>query len=554
MANLYCDLLFGYSHRKEYLGNLNFRNVTSMQAQHIYAASASHPPVADNVPELYTGAYTGVIVNGVNFGTGRIVSFSNPVSTEVTEDGRHLWKQIVNFEVYSSGDFANIAGTTTSSLIAGYTGVLQALDENFSFDLAQNGDYQYTRAGTVRCIDNPIDGTSGYVSAKNIAVLLMANKPPFGYIDSSVAGFYETAVGRKIYSEAIDIFGGSITFDEKFLIQSKDFLKHSVGFDNGFINVSESALMRHSGVSKAEDVFNAGTNPYQINTRYTTAINLAYSRCAGLFDTYANVLNIWGDSTYAGSLSTQPAQLTKSFDERSQEFSYNVVYTNNPNMTISGYTIDREQTLSQNNLGIIEASESASLVDYSFKSTASHAVLKAGVLGEILGAKARLTTLWSLTADYKQSSESKTFSSHGKRAAYSISYTNDPSLVYDGTFISKNYSFADNLPIRMHNPYFIIGRRAPLVHNPGQTQLGGATSAINAVLIRPAGYSAGTPVRPSAALNSMFLQALNTLLQKISIKNPSDVFVTKVNYTYNSNMLADLSIEAQYLYPKLTNT
>lgn len=544
-----CDLIFSYSNKREYIGLLNFRNVVTMQVQHVYDAMASSGTNPTGMPPLWTGAYTGIVVNGVNFGTGRIISYSNPTSTDITENGRHLWKQIVNVEVYESGDLSNIStDPAVVGLLQAYSTNLASLDESYAFDMLANGDYQYTHSAAVKCINDPTGGPSGYITAQKIASGLLSSTPPFGYIDSVHSGFYNTS-GKRLYTENTDVFNGSVNFEEKFLIQSRDFVKHTVNFDNGFCNITESAVLRHSGVSTADSVFNG--DPLSITTRYNTAYNGAYTRCNSLYSTYATVL---GTDPYTVNLATQPVSLTKSFDERSQELTYTVVYTNNPNLTTNGYTVEREQSISQNNFGIVEAAEQTNIVAYAFKDPSLYTFLANAIATEIANSQNRLIALWSNVSSFKKDAESKTVSVRGKRASFSVNFTNDPSFLNDGTFLTKTRNIQDNEAILMHSPYFIVGQNTPLIHNPGQTQFGNVTCTISANLLRPVGYYAGTPYKPSIALNAMFSDALNNVLLTISPKAPIDIYVSKILYSYNSDLSAEVSVEAQYVYAKLTRT
>lgn len=543
MAGLTCDLLFSYSNKKEYIGLLNFRNVLSLQAQRIFDATSSAPPNASGVPTIYTGAYTGIVVNGVDFGTGRIISFSTPTSTDITENGRHLWKQVVNVEIYETGYSGNF-GPILSGFETAYTSTLQGLEEQFSFDISNDGDYQYSHSANVKCADSTV-GVSGYIIAQNIASGLLASTPPFGYIDAVHSGFYNIA-GRRLYTETVNIFGGSVTFEERFVIQSRDFLKHSVAFDNGFMNVSESVTLRHSGVST---VNGAMSDEFGINTRYTNAIGGAYTRCSSLYGTYAALID---SDAYSNSLNLQPVQINKIFDERAQEFSYTILYSNNPNLTPLGYAIEREQVISENSLGTVEVSENGSLSAYNFKDASLQTFLMSAVNNEMNNSSGRISVFYSLS-NMKKQNESKAISSRGKKASYGIVFTSDPTFINDGTFLTKTFSIQDNTPIRTHSPYLIIGRDRPLMHSPGQTELGNIICSVTATLQRPNGYAPNTPYRPDGAIAQMFLEGLNHVLFTSSAKAPTDSFVSKVSYSYDSNLAVGVTVELQYLYPKIDN-
>jgi hypothetical protein len=547
MAGLNCDLLFSYTNRKEYVGVLNFRNVIAMQVQRVFDASAGVGTGFSGVPSLITGGYTGLVVNGVDFGSGRITAFSNPTSTDIRENGRHLWKQVVSFEFYQSGDSGNLSGFF-SGLNSGYISNLQAFDEQFSFEMSPDGDYQYSHSASIKCVDDITGATSGYIFAQRIASGLLASTPPFGYIDVVHSGFYTGAVGRRIYSETVSIFDGAVSFEEKFAIQSRDFLKHAVAFENGFMNITETLMMRHSGVSTVSGAMT--NNEFNINTRYSTNFAGAYTRCNSLYSTYNTVM---GTDVYASNLSTQPLQITKVFDERAQELTYTVVYTNNPNMSPSGYTLDREQVITENSAGTVQAVENATLTAFNSKDSSLQTMLISGVNGELSGVQTRFSPYYSNINNLKKESEAKTISAFGKKGSYTVSFTSDASLYNDGTFLTKTFNIQDNLPIRIHTPYLIIGRATPLVHNPGQTELGTVVCSVAAILVRPTGFSPNSPYKPLSVLNQLFTEALNKALLTASTKSPTDTFATKVSYEYDSNLNIQATVELQYLYPRETN-
>ena len=540
-----CDILFSYSNKREYIGAINFRSVVGMEVQHVFDASGSNRANPTGMPPLITGAYTGVIVNGINFGTGKIISYSNPTSTEISENGRHLWKQIVRVEVYQSGNSGNLGSSPAlTGLSIVYNPNLESFDESFGFDISQQGDYQYTHSASIKCSTEPSGGgESGYSIARRIASGLLVSVPPLGYIDAVHSGLY-TGIGQRLYSENIDILNGTAEFEEKLIIQNRDFFKHSVSFDNGFINITENGSLRHSGISTASGVFMA--DPLGIKTRYNNSMGGAWARCNSLWTTYSGFM---GEISYATNLETQPFQTTRAFDETSQEFTYSVTYTNNPNMTTSGYTIDRELNFSLNTVGNTEATEQGSITAYAPKGTTMKGLMLSGINGEMATASTRLTSYWASIASCKLIAESKNFSIRGKKASYLVTYSNDPSFLNDGTYLTRTIAIQDNGAVLMHSPYFIIGRSSPLMHNPGQTQFGSATCSISATLPKPTGYYAGTPIKPTA-LNQMFIDSVNSVISKISICSPLDMYISKVTYLYNSDMTAELTTEAQYVYAR----
>ena len=130
-----------------------------------------------------------------------------------------------------------------------------------------------------------------------------------------------------------------------------------------------------------------------------------------------------------------------------------------------------------------------------------------------------------------------------------MTYSNDPSFVNDGVYLTKIVNLQDNGAVRMHSPYFIIGRTSPLMHNPGQTQFGSASCTISVTLPKPTGYYAATPVKPTA-IEQMFVDSLNNLLPLVAIHTPLDMYVSKVTYSYTSEMTAEMTTEAQYVFAR----
>lgn len=541
-----CDLIFSYSNQREYVGAFNFSNKIVMKVQRVFDATASSGESPTGVPALITGVFTGVIVNGINFGSGRVVSFGNPVSADITENGRHLWKQVVDVEVYTTGDSSN---SGTNSIYSGFTGLyhpqFDSLDESFSFELPDDGGYRYSHSVSVRCYNEPSGaGVSGYITAQRMASGLLATTPPIGYIDAVHSGFY-TGLGRRLYQEKIDKLNGTVDCEETLEIQARDFIRHSVSFDGGFINITENGLIRHSGVSLANTAFT--DDPQALMTRYTNLYNGAWTRCNGIWKAYSGLM---GQDAYMYDLAVQPAQLTKVFDENAQELTYSVVYTNNPQMTTSGYSIERDIAFSLSQEGITDITENGQITAYANKNAGAKTTLLTAINAQISGALPRMSDLWASASTNKKVSEQKTFSNIGKKAGYSVSYTNDPAFINDGTFLTKTISIQDNGAVLMHSPYFIVGKASPLVHNPGQTQFGNASCTISAALVRPTNYTPITPQKPEAALTIMFSGALNTILPLVASYAPIDVFVSQLSYVYNSNFTAELTAEVQYIYAR----
>jgi len=306
-------------------------------------------------------------------------------------------------------------------------------------------------------------------------------------------------------------------------------------------------LIRHSGVSTASGVY-SNTDGFGGLSHLSGQLLSAYTRCDGLWSTYSDVLGM--DYPAFNDLNVQPAQLTKIFDERTQEIGYTIVFSNNPNMTNSGYSIEREQVFSMNNLGITEATEQATLTNYSIKNAANRSSMITNLNTQAAGAQTRLATYWSTVNTCKHVGESKSISSQAKKASYSVTFTNDPSFINDETYLTRTIATQDNAPVRMHSPYFIVGRKNPLMHDPGQTQFGNASCTVTATIPRPIGYMPNKPNKPfvSRAMTRMFNEAMNNLLPLIASHHYSDLFVSKVTYNYTSVWNAELVVEAQYVF------
>jgi hypothetical protein len=537
----FCDLLFSYSLRRNYVGTFNYKNVANMQVQRVFSTSGT----GGDVPPLLTNKITGIVVNGYSFGSGRIVSYSNPTSYDITEDGKHLWKQVVNFELYEDGDNSNLP-STNFDIGNLYDRQIESVSESFGFDITENGDYQFSRDLNVKCIRNLDNTDSGVQIAYSIIQNMQgADRPDFGFIDISHSGLYNNYLGKTTNSYQIDKENGSVSWSEKFLIQDRDFVKQAFSFDNGVINVSESATIRHSGISSSSGVF--ANNQFLLKTRYETLTGGAFVRCSGLAALYSSVLGL---DSYTNYLNIQPTQITRVFDEKSQELNYSIVFSNNPNMTTSGYLLEQEINLTKKSNGVDEISENGTITSYSNKSYSLMPILNSGISNAISSFTTRVLPYYPGIASAKLVSENKTLGNISKKANYSITYSTDSSFVNDSLFLTKNFNLENSLPIINHSSYIIFGFNSPLVHAPGQTSFGSVNCSVSAALKRDSNFNIELPQKPRAAIDSLVLDGVNYALNSIKGNFPTDFFVDKVSYSYDSDNNANIQISIQYIYPR----
>ena len=453
--------LLTYSHDNRFLSDGSFRiggnkNISIESYIDLRTVNVDQTGVSEmqtNIQSLITKAhnYENIIINGRDFGTGKIISISTPASVGTFDNNVRLGKHTFEIEIYHSGDsdLYNMDGNFLTGLKSAFESHhnLSDFSENFSFNVGEDSHFSYDHSVNATFNSGEVEDPIG--QAKSLAEKIFSLDPSFGFIDSQRSGFYH-ASGKKTFEESYNLFNGQCSFTknfETFALSDENGshfgdvghaytydLTHSVSTEeNGTMNVSESANIKGLDEEHRFDNMQNGMN---------ILIPGAYDRCLGVFNKYSGLMltsfpggrydrptDLQGDCS---GLREHHTTLNKNFDKFSSDGSYEIAFNND--YFYSGnlqhnYTIN----LGYDELGIATISEDGAILDPDFRNENSDPLS--------LHNKFNLDTLPSgrckayyekcqeIDKKINEVSSSVSYSKSGKSLEYSKGFTDDHSIV-----------------------------------------------------------------------------------------------------------------------------
>ena len=265
--------LLDYKINKNYLGEgLYTLNTTkNISIEGIFLNLQNVEGVTDSITKtksLLNGIvnkYDAVIINGYNFGTGKVLNLSFPEKNPI-----RVGKYIYDIEILDKSDFSNAPnGDIYGTYFSGVSDKITSLDENINFDYAENGDYSYNHDIDIQYYDTG-NNSNLFTKSKDFANSEFYDTLNIGLI-GPFSGFYNTLKNKKNYfAETYDLINKRCKFSKKILVNKNYYnnytttLNHTLNFEaNGKITVQEQ------GVIKALD----NTLDYTAENYFQNAIN-----------------------------------------------------------------------------------------------------------------------------------------------------------------------------------------------------------------------------------------------------------------------------------------
>ena len=400
-----------------------------------------------------------VIINGHNFGKGKVNSFSSGSGNSV-----RVKEYNVDITIFESGDLSDLTSETYMEAFQGLISdtnrkFIREFSENFSFS-KNDGAYQYTHDLSIQfydhgdsLLDDPI------VLAKNLAKTILETDVDFGFLDSEVSGFYSLA-HKKYFSETYNKVTKTCNFSENYTqAASTDQLysvsrSHSLEVpEDGIMNITEEAEV--DALTKVSASVLAGY--------VSTELSGAFSRC-DLFVTNFND-GLFTNSSLSSTSETdfdlvnQPIDISKSLDHFSCKANYSVTYNNSENTNV-GYITERTISADLND-EIATLRESGSVVglggleseQYTKALNGYKSVVEPGIatrLGDFYS-----STFPTLSVGINKIASSFNSAQNEGSLDYSVAYSNDPSRS-DSNFKSINTSEDLNLAVTYKNDFKVL--------------------------------------------------------------------------------------------------
>jgi hypothetical protein len=454
--------LLTYEHKNNFWGDKSFRygSTISMSINGYILDLANTSGVKDifnackNLSDSL-GVYQDIVIDGVNYGMGKItsVSFDSGNWVKVTE-------YTASIEIIGQGNLGAINYTDSdfsNSIINGIKSkaeYLEEFNESYSIDYSSNEDGV---SGT-HSIDIKISSlfTGNKIEfAKNLASFLFSKT--FSENLSKLSYSKPPENSRKdLYSETYDSINGSCGFRRNFSYSNTSdcfSVDRSVAVNlgqDGFTTVTESNTI--IGECLSPTVFDSAFKAF------SSQITDCYSRCNSAYNTYKSNFSIQGD------LINEEMERSVTKNRFTGEIQYSVTFTNDKrvkNNYIYEYTLD----LSRSEDFIWNASESGSITgrgvlgsEEKFKKAFSGWSAEKGAI------TSRVGSFYSANAEIKPSgsqlkliNKSTTHQPFDGVVSYSWSYTDDATLDMSNSIRRKSIQITDSKATRIHNDFLIPG-------------------------------------------------------------------------------------------------
>jgi len=217
--------------------------------------------------------FEGVILNGFNFGSGRVLSSRFDQGNDVKVKGYSL-----DIEVFETGNLFNLTGTYYSGIRTDDIHFLQDFSENFSFNKKQNGGYSYNHNASIR-----FNSGLGDLGAQDAAKLLAKSIFTGTNLGFAFYSGFTNKLGKRFYTESYNLIDNQCNFGETFDFDSNQgnySLTRTNNFsldEAGAITVSENGIIK--GIERPTYLSAVAA--------IDNSLNGSYDRATGVFSVYA---------------------------------------------------------------------------------------------------------------------------------------------------------------------------------------------------------------------------------------------------------------------------
>lgn len=440
--------------------------------------------------------YQPLILNGVNFGSGRIESIAFDQGNDVRLKG-----YTANLVVYDSGNLFNFTGAYYSGIDATNFPNLQSFDENWSFNRKLNGGYSYTQNATIQFISGA-NQLFAIGAAQSLArTLFTGSSLGFAFYPA-----FANKQGKRYVTESYDLinnlcsFAATFDFDNNLGAYSATHTRSIQLDEQGVVTASENGNIR--GIE----------NPNYQNALSAVGIEMsgAYARCSGAVTFYF--------PTGAALIST-PISQGRTIDIFNNNVDYTVIFNNSPLNQRTYFWDYTLQMASQD--GVSTATERGSVIGRGPNPTTAFAnaqtgfgIVKPGISGRV---GALFTGPYVPSTNYLQDKQ-ESYAPVAGTVGYSYVYSNDPTLVSNAGIRRIVTTVDTNSPLYIFNKIGIINN-AEIIQDDHQGTQGAQT-----VTVELEGDKTQT-------LSSF----LTTAVTQINLNAPvgNDRYVGSTNYSYD---------------------
>ena len=454
-----------------------------------------------------------IIINGYNFGTGKIISANFPSAPGGATDNQILLgKWSASLEVYESGNSELITGAFDQLAIPN-SNFLQDFSESFSASRGEDNSYDFSHDVSLKYISglqpaagggsekiNPING------AKTLAQSIFSQTLTSFNLSLGIDSSYDySSVAQNFFNETYDLENGTANFQKRFSLFNTE---STAGQTNYSAQITTAFEMGDDGVAKVTErgeIKGRDPLPKNIMTKsleaHQSLLSSSYTRCNAVYNTYKSYLSTpptlpWLKANRSSLVNSIVSQ-SKSVNINAGTVSYDVSYTDENNIKNIDRIEDKTIDLSTDG-NITTVSEKGTItVRYSKFSQAPASIIaklpsSASVKTRCSDVYAKTKRTGSLrllknTSSYAAASFSTAFARGGKTLEYSYEFTDDPEVIASpATFTKKQIKTAD--AIGVVNTKVIMFPNQPghqaYVQWPGQTSVSTRTVTADAQMLR----------------------------------------------------------------------
>jgi hypothetical protein len=313
---------------------------------------------------------TEFVINGRNFGSGRVLS----VSFEDRENPITVGSYNMELQIYDSGGFdgtqitSAFDGDVKDELEVRKPHLIESINESFSFDQGEDGGFSFSHEFSI----NFISGESGYdyvTAAKSIADHIigdLSNEPDYGFVGEA-AGYYNSAnytTAKHLYNENYNLVDLNFSFSKNY---------STVGLQDSYIDQKQALTITRDDAGFYTVVENGDIRANE-NGGYShliSALNevvsgsrFAHRRCTAYFNSVNSTSTLLGGGALNDDLYSGHTQFGWNLDEEAEKINYNISFTNNPRFTSSGIHEYTQSLTEDKQAGTITVSENGSLRPY----------------------------------------------------------------------------------------------------------------------------------------------------------------------------------------------
>jgi hypothetical protein len=492
-------------------------------------------PIWSGIDQLtnFTG-YEPIILNGVNIGTGRMLSLSFEENTDTRFKPYRAEIQIVK-EVESYNVFTGIYFTDISGYAKPYFKYLNSISESCSFNKSADDLYDFNQNLSV-AVDS-IYPNDPKTLAKLIASGLFENNQFLNLIGITVGNLYLNS-GNGLYynTENHDNINQVYSFTQKIQSRSSsDYVwkyNHVLDYSaDGIINISENGTIT-STKRNNNNVFTAASGGWDI---VRTGI---YNRLSGLYESYFK--NGSGQFFFSGdcNLKNQPTQSSVTKNIYAGNINYNYSYSNDPTIN-SGYSYSYEDVLSLDQNGFLSISERGDIQGFLTNRQQNFTLvknkwntLKSGIYPRITGYINSFFTSENCKSNIIGSliSSEENYSEYNGNMSYDYEYSNNPDNIPSGDFLKISVERSDKAPV--HNAVsYAIAHFDEIVQFTKQSSRGIFVNKIDII--------AKTGVTLSGLLNAGFARVIKP--------SGTDIYINDFSYNF-SPQVNSLQMDVTYSY------